>query len=336
MIEAILVGVAGLGWLVALLWLPALRRGSAQRFRVVAGWLSITSLAFAVSFQVLATRSTLEVHLALWYLAYVAFILALYFANAFAYIAFRRGDSVLLLLTLTALTIEYVAAISQLDYVPNHNTPRSAGEMLFMLTLLGAALVYTIQLVRFHYLGFLDEAAPPARFRFLAMTIMWGAATGYVTIKIYMAFFGYLVDPTLPPVVMQAHNTTMLIAGTAWVVGLLPNKILVPLTLNAPITIPIKLLAFNRLKRHISQIQMLELGSPTLPPRPASFLDLITNVDFHLYRSIIYVLDAKYLLDEGDRADFEGRQWTHVLQAIDDWQDYWLLVHHYSHLKKES
>jgi hypothetical protein len=240
------------------------------------------------------------------------------------------------LLTLTALTIEYVAAVSQLDYVPNHNTPRSAGEMLFMLTLMGAALVYTIQLVRFHYLGFLDEAAPPARFRFLAMTIMWGAATGYATIKIYMAFFGYLVDPTLPPVVMQAHNTTMLIAGTAWVVGLLPNKILVPLTLNAPITTPIKLLAFNRLKRHISQIQMLELGSPTLPPRPASFLDLITNVDFHLYRSIIYVLDAKYLLDEGDRADFEGRQWTHVLQAIDDWQDYWLLVHHYSHLKKES
>jgi hypothetical protein len=302
------VTVALVGWVVCLNRLGMVWRKGRRTtdWRVVSSWLFMLMFALCVTFQVVPLSVALNglagVPNLSWLLAYVSLAVALYFAVSFACATAKIHDPrwlrPALVIVLAILAVIFGLGIATSPEWPNHNVPRSASDLVFMQTLyvyaLATCLVFTLifgRLVR-------DERTVPTRLRIATTVIAGSTASAFFLVKIVFAGLGY-IHPSWPALPLLEHLYTVLmgLSGLVWALGFLPHRAY--LTLARPFLFIDKVLALWDLREVQGRIDRL---CPPLAPHttPKGVLQRAwatwRNLDYHLYRTLIHILDGKQTL----------------------------------------
>ena len=231
-----------------------------------------------------------------WLVTYVAFALAIYSITSGCFLVLEAPRPRLipysLLLTLAILIIVYPIGIATLPEKPDHTIPTTLTEFIFMQTLyLYVAALCLIPIATFTRL-YRREAVLPAKLRWivaLATTISSAMVAGLKVILTFMVFR----DPGTPAlaVAYPMINVVLITASILWPMAFLPNSFY--LLLARPIEFLDKVRALRELQA--LQKKLNRLCPPVIGDTP-DLRTSLDNLDFHLYRSIIGILDAKKVL----------------------------------------
>ena len=188
--------VALIAWLVNLHFIKIRAwEKSPQEGMVRTSWMSTLFFALAITFQIGAAESGLQIHLFLWYLAYVTISLAIYFsALSNAYHNFgkmRHWATVMLISNVSILSYLYFFHLSKITWVPDHHIPKNLPEWFFLTTLfVYGAILGGVPMIE-HFRDYAKETAIPTRTRYVTLIIARIASTIYFLVKIIMATIGY-------------------------------------------------------------------------------------------------------------------------------------------------
>ncbi len=338
--------VALIAWLVNLHFIKIRAwEKSPEAWMVRTSWLSTLFLALAMTFQVASAKSGLQAHLFFWYLAYVTISLAIYFSalsNAYHnYSRMRHWATVMLIVNLSLLGYLHFFYISKITWMPDHHIPRNLPEWIYMTTLfVYGAILGGVPIIE-HIRDYSKETAIPTRTRYVTLIIARTASTSYFLIKILRATVGFF-SPTYAELdtLLTAHDIALGITGIFWIGMFLPNKFL--MQISTPGIFLSKYLAYGRLRKipqYFSTFQT-DLSPISLVNEPDSFWDLLANLNFYLYRTVIHILDIKQGL-EGTLSENKHISWDAIrqhkakhlhlaLKSVEDDRDYWLLIHDYA------
>lgn len=338
--------VALIAWLVNLHFIKIRAwEKSPQKWIVRSSWLSTLCLALAMTFQVASAESGLQAHLLFWYLAYITISLAIYFSalsNAYHnYGRMRHWATVLLIGNLSILSYLYVFYISKITWMPDHHIPKNLPEWMYMITLfVYGAILGGVPIIE-HIRDYSKETAIPTRTRYVALMIARIASTIYFLIKILRATVGYF-SPTYGELdnLLIIHDIALGITGIFWIGMFLPNQFL--MQVSTPFIFLSKYLAYGRLQKipqYFSAFQT-DLSPISVVNEPDSLWDLLANLNFYLYRTVIHILDIKkhlegvfdekkYLLWDAENLQ-KAQTLRTALEGVEDDRDYWLLIHDYS------
>lgn len=238
-----------------------------------------------------------------WLVAYVAFTLAIYSITSGCFVVLEAPRPRLipygLLLTLAILIIVYPVGIATLPEKPDHTIPTSLIEFAFMQTVyLYVAALCLIPIATFSRL-YRQETVLSAKLRWivaLGTTISSGLVAA---LKVILTVLVYrdTATPVLS-VVYPMINAVLISASVLWPVAFLPNSSY--LLLARPIEFLDKVRALRDLQ--VLQKKLNHLCPPVIRDTPDLRASL-DNLDFHLYRAIIGILDAKKALAGFSGAD---------------------------------
>ena len=252
----------------------------------------------------------------------------------------RRMLWTTLVAAITALALIYFLSISRLPNI-SYFVPRSVPEVLFMLIMfsLGIFLSATVARVYLTYLP--SETAPIMRTRSILIVAGTLVACAYFITKIIIAG-GYFLPALAPQVLIDLSWVFLVTTALLHFSALLGNKIYAPVVM---ISRNIKRWgAFQDLSYLQARLLSLCPEVPLTTAQP-SFLRFMLNPEYHLYRTVITIMDSKTLLNDllsegahhGEAALWEGDtlrevvRVKRVLQLIKPSDDFWKIVDEYRH-----
>lgn len=290
-----------------------------------------------------------------WLVKYMAFCLAIYYMASGCYLAIRQTKPRLmswsLLLTLAILIVVYGWGIVTLPEKPDHTIPETWVEVLFMQTMyVYMAILCAIPLATFVKL-YQNEEVVSTRLRWLVGVAASIVATAVLLLKISLTVLSFHNPATAALDILNPLITVGFVsAGVLCVLAFLPNNVYRALSwsyefLNKAVTL---------YELRVLQKRLNALCPPVIDDRPAFYVAL-KNPDFHLYRILITILDAKKMLAGfmtltpetavllgQDRlpGTWNEKQWQQAqflyqsLAKVDDTQDYAHLLKDYQQVSR--
>ncbi|NKQ35713.1 MAG: hypothetical protein HF973_08875 [Chloroflexi bacterium] len=296
-----------------------------------------------------------------WLVGYVAFSLAIYLITSGCLLILKQPRPRLmaysLWVTLAILVVVFVFGISSLPEKPDHTIPETFAELVFMQTVyLYVAALCMIPIATFARL-YRHERVLPAKLRWLVAlgTTVLAAITGLLKVILTALAYQDNATPALS-ILYPMISVTIITASLLWPMSFLPNGVY--LALARPIEYLDKVKALRELK--ILQNRLNRLCPPVIGDSPSLWRSR-DNLDFHLYRALISILDAKKTLSgyvqttDGlavlpatapdiprqqalawNQADLEQARSLHwTLQTVNDHSDYPELVQAYRHISHD-
>jgi len=300
---------AAVTWVVVIAKLGAVqRRWTADRL-VFDSWAFIFFFAVGLTFQIDAVYVSLDAWTGVpnlsWLLFAIAIALALYFASSFGYSLLKAPNPkwmpISLLVASSLFVIIFPIGIANSPEWPctAHNIPRTVFDWAF----LGTECAYGIGMGLFAATAFVrNHRAEQNTLLRLRWGVLFAAAVSGITLylsKAILITFGYLV-PSAPSLVglerlvVSARWATCLI----WPLSILSNKTW--LALLKPFSWVNKQVTLKRLSKTKSELKRalhsLWPSVATIDHNPTLWQRL-SNPDFHIYRSVISILDSGRLLN---------------------------------------
>lgn len=267
---------------------------------VARSWIFVFLFALCMTFQVdviyLSFDRMVGAPNLAWLIAYGFFIGAIYFAASACLAALKAPVPwwlpPLTLATLLTILLIFPTAIATIPEQADHTTPQSGLELIFMMTLYVYAVVTgTIPLRTFaHFYGL--ETTVAARLRTGTFLLGVTLAVSFFAMAIVTGVLKFW-RPTLPFLPQATLLVRMLMgsAGLMWALGFLPQRVFV--TLARPLGFGQKLAALRELRHVQAQLDQL---CPSVGRDPLTYWTFWRHLDFHLYRSVIGILDGKRML----------------------------------------
>ena len=297
-----LAAIAGLVWFIVIykfkaMWRDGWWRSGSVTFRF---WAFSLFTAIGLTFMIWPVYLAFDRLVGLpnlgWLVLYVSFSLAIYYLAGGCYLVLKQSQPRLMRwslgFTLAILCVVYVFGITSLPEKPDHTIPETLSEAIFMETLyVYMSILSAIPLVTFTRL-FRGERIVSARLRWLVGLAATLAAVTVMVMKIVLTILAYQ-DPVTPAmdILYPLISAGVLAVGILTPVAFLPNRLYI--TLARPLEFIGKVRALRDLK------QLKERLDHLCPPVIDDTVDLraaLDNLDFHLYRIIIAILDAKRTL----------------------------------------
>lgn len=294
--------IAALAWFVTIYKFDVMRRDGQWR----TGSVTFYFWAFSLFTSIGLTLMIWPVYLAFdrlvglanlgWLVIYVSFALAIYYISAGCYIVLEQPKPRLiswtLLLTLVVLTVVYAVGIVNLPEKAEHTVPEALAEVIFMETI----YIYMVVLCAIPMFTFIrlvrHEQIISARLRWLVGFFASFFSFAVLLIKIILTLLAFQ-NPATPALTMLNPLITVGIVAISIFITLafLPNKLYQAAA--RPFEYLGKLLALYELKALQNRLD------PLCPPVVTGRLSLkesLGNLDYHLYRGLIAIWDAKKTL----------------------------------------
>jgi hypothetical protein len=231
-----------------------------------------------------------------WLVTYVAVALAIYYISAGCYLVLEQPQPRFMLLSLLAtliiLVVVYAMSIVALPVKPDHTIPETLSELIFMETLyVYVAALCAIPLATFTRL-FRREQIVSARLRWLVAILASFFSFAVVTLKIVLTLLAF-ENPLTPALAIIFPMITAGVAaiGVLIMLAFMPNSLY--LAFAWPVEFASKLIAWHELR--MLQQWLDPLYPPVINSSP-SLPAVLRDLDFHLYRVVIAILDAKKTL----------------------------------------
>lgn len=294
--------IASLAWFIVFYKFSAMRRDNRWRTGSVTFYYWVFSLCFAIglTFMIVPVYTAFDHFIGLpnfgWLISYASITLAVYFSGAACYLILKqrrpRIVSWSVLVTLTALITIYSIGIVTLPEKPDHTIPELLPEAIFMGTLyIYAAVFCIIPIVTFTRL-FLDEQVVSARLRWLVAASLSFAAAFALTMKIVLTMFVFRDSDSSALVMLSpAISVSIGLVGILFPISFLPNEWYQ--IMARPFEFTGKAISLHRLKALQARLNTL---CPPVIEKKMSVRESFNDLDFHLYRTVIAILDAKQTL----------------------------------------
>ncbi len=294
--------IAALAWFIAVYKFSAMRQDGQWR----TGSVTFYFWAFSLFTAIGLTLMIWPVYLAFdrltglpnlgWLVTYAAFSLAIYYISLGCYLVLRQTRPRLmpwsLLLTLVVLFAIYALGIVALPEKPDHTVPETLSEVIFMETIyFYMAVLCAIPIVTFAGL-YRHETFVSARLRWLVGLAAALVSTVVLVIKIALTLLAFQ-NPATPAfaILYPLITVGVVVVGILCPLAFLPNNLYKAMA--QPFEFLGKTLALYELKTLQSRLDTL--CPPVIDDSPDLKASL-KNLDFHLYRVVIAVLDAKKTL----------------------------------------
>jgi hypothetical protein len=361
-----LAGIASLIWLVVIykfkaMWRQRWRRRDSITFHFWAfAFFTAVGLLFMIEPIYLAFDHLVGLANLAWLILYVALSLAIYFIASSCYLVLKQAQPRImpwsLGLTLLFLGVVYATGIVTLPEKPEHTIPETLVEAVFMQTLyVYIGVLSAVPIVTYSRL-FRQEEIVSARLRWLVAMTATAAVTTVMILKVVLTFLVY-ENPASPALdlIYPWITVGVLLAGILIPVTFLPNRLYIAAARPLEFMAKAKTLhELNALKR------CLDRFCPPVIDDAAGWRALLMNLDYHLYRTVIGILDAKQTLagyaritgeltvalaEVADRYGKAPREWDlqalnqaqllhRTLQSVDDHAEFTELVRAYCRTSK--
>ena len=294
--------IATLAWFVTIYKFDAMRRDGQWR----TGSVTFYFWAFSLFTSIGLTLMIWPVYLAFdrlvglanlgWLVIYVSFALAIYFISAGCYIVLEQPKPRLmswsLLLTVVVLTVVYAVGIVTLPEKADHTVPEVLAEVIFMQTIyIYIAVLCAIPMFTFIRLA-RHEQIVSARLRWLVGFFASFFSFTVLLIKIVLTVLAFQNPATPALTILYPLITVGIVAVSIFItLAFLPNKLYQAAA--RPFEFLDKLLALYELKSLQNRLD------PLCPPVVTGRLrlkDVLGDLDYHLYRALIAIWDAKKTL----------------------------------------
>ena len=294
--------IAGLAWFIAVYKFGAMRQDGQWRTGSVPFYFWAFSLftAIGLTFMIWPVYLVFDRLAGLpnlgWLVTYGAFSLAIYCISSGCYLVLRQTRPRLmpwsLLLALLVLFAVYALSIVALPEKPDHTIPETLSEVIFMETLyFYMAVLCAVPMVTFAGL-FRHETFVSARLRWLVGLAASLVSTMVLVMKISLTLLAFQNPATPALAILYPLITIGVIAvGILIPLAFLPNNLYQAMA--RPFEFLGKMLALYELK--VLQSRLDTLCPPVIDDSPG-LRDALKNLDFHLYRVVIAILDAKKTL----------------------------------------
>ncbi len=231
-----------------------------------------------------------------WLITYITMALAFYYISSGCYVVYNRPKpramSVVLIITLLIMVVLYPIGIITLPEKADHTLPETFLEFLFMQTM----YLYVASFCLIPGYTFLNlyriETVIASRLRLgVALTTIFMACIA-ATLKVGITIWVY-IDPNTPVLqtVSSLVGSTIGLGGILWPLAFLPNHVFI--FLSRPFVFLGKLRALKELKS--LQNQLNHICEPVIADH-VNLVEYLRNLDFHLYRTLIGILDGKSIL----------------------------------------
>ncbi len=194
--------------------------------------------------------------------------------------------------TLAVLTAVYITGIVTLPEKADHTIPEQVSEVIFMETIyVYVAIFCAFPIFTFSRL-FLNEEIVSARLRWSVGVTLSLAATAVLIMKIVLTLFAFQNPDTLVLTILYPLiSVGVVMVGILFPMAFLPNKWYQAAA--RPFEFVGKVIAMVELKS--LQKRLNELCPPVIE-EDIALREAVYDLDFHLYRSVIAILDAKQTL----------------------------------------
>lgn len=359
--------IAALAWFVTVYKFGAMRRDGQWRTGSVTFYFWLFSLftSIGLTLMIWPVYLTFDRLVGLanlgWLVTYVSFALAIYYISAGCYIVLEQPKPRLmtwsLLLTLALLTVVYATGIVTLPEKADHTVPEALAEVIFMETIYTyIAILCAIPMFTFIRLA-RHERIISARLRWLVGFFASFFSFAVLLIKIILTLLAFQNPATPALAVLHPLITIGIVAVSIFItLAFLPNKLYQAVA--GSFEFLGKLLALHELKALQNRLD------PLCPPVVGGRLSLkesLNNLDYHLYRRLIAIWDAKKMLSgyagitngwvvlpgtpihngasrgpsEWDRQKLQQARLLHdALQTANDDQPFTELVKSYQHVSR--
>ena len=324
-------------------------------------WLFAVCVAIGMTFMVenayLAFDQLVGVTNLAWLVGYAAFSLAIYLITSGCLLVLKQPRPRLMVYslwaTLAILVILFLFGIVSQPEKPDHTIPETFVELVFMQTVyLYVAVLCAIPIATFARL-YRRERVLPAKLRWLVAlgTTILAATTGLLKVVLTALAYRDNATPALS-ILYPMISVTIITASVLWPMSFLPNSVY--LAMARPLEYLDKVMALRELK--LLQERLNRLCPPVIGDSPGLWHSR-DNLDFHLYRTLISILDAKKTLSgyaqttgglavlpaasgfvqqksvTWSQTDLEQARSLHeMLQTVNDHSDYPELVQAYRHI----
>jgi hypothetical protein len=328
--------LAAAAWAVAVLKFDAARQRWKADHRFLYSWSGIVFFASGLTFQIDAVYQAVDdltgVSNLSWFLIDVFLFLALYCGAIFAYaVAETPTPRWMHLVLIVALGVHLAIFLTGITFDPEITWSKHRVKTLHGFAFMETENVYgivmgTVMAIVFGHL-FRGEQHPLTRLR-------WGLLCAIASLGASIYLFYVLqclaeVSPTLP--FLDGAGT--LGGGARWAVGLLWPLAIVPNRVYRialkPFTFADKLSTLRKLDRARARIgrlkEMVYPDTVTTVQRP-TLRDALVDPDFHIYRTVIAILDAArsirlcsdHLQEEHARIAFDTQITSRLLGETDE------------------
>lgn len=292
--------VAAVAWAVTVWKVPAVWRNRARDERVLRVWAFALFFALGLTFEVDAVYFAVDafagVNNLAWLAIYVCVALGFYFFATTCFITMKvpppRWLRPYLLVTLGLFAVIFPIGVAGGPEWPAHDIPRGLFDLAFMETLYIFAgvlcLMPALSFIRFIQ----SEEILPTRIRtgmtLLAVTLVFIL----LVVKVVVVLTGFL-DPASPLVPFLATLSKALLGAAGLIWGLTFASQRFYLALARPFTFLQNVLTLRDLRRLQARLNRL---CPPVAPDPAGWWGRLRNLDFHIYRTVIGILDGRKTL----------------------------------------
>lgn len=295
-------------------------------------WLFGVFISFCATFQINSFGHWFDAHTLSnlsWLMAYITLALAIYFSTSAVLISNNRllqkitWLKVFMGLTVLALVLLYSQTIVYLPENRLRHIPNNLGEFFFMLTIYTYAAVVDIVLIYAINQRYQAETAPLGRARGLFLVIGTILTLFFFLIKIILVlgfFIPHFRAAGLPLLALALIPTVSLLIGATF----LPNPIY--LWVAKPLTCIMHWRSLLDLRILLKPIT--ELCTTVHESRP-SLVDFLRNPEYHVYNTLIGILDGKALLlgmlaedrwpmEWDNQKKEQAKRLTHILKNVED------------------
>lgn len=294
--------IAGLAWFIVVYKFRAMRRDGQWRTGSVTFYYWMFALFFAVglTFMIWPIYLAFDRFIGLpnfgWLMIYASFSVAVYMSSAACYLLLKQPQPRFmfwsLFATLAMLTAVYIIGIVTLPEKADHTVPEHVVEVIFMETIYVYIAVFcAVPIFTFSRL-FLSEEIVSARIRWSVGIVLSLAATAVLLMKIILTLFAYR-NPDTPALALLYPMITIgvVVIGVLFPLAFLPNKWYQ--IAARPFEFVGKVKALVELKALQKRLNAL---CPPVIEEEVAVREARHDLDFHLYRAVIAILDAKQTL----------------------------------------
>jgi hypothetical protein len=312
-------------WALTIFRLGTVRRQGTQDNRVWTLWLFFLCFSLTLTLHLPGVYVAVDVIAGVnnlsWLLSYLCVVLAVYFLSVSTSIAMKvkrpRWMTPYLMVTVGLLVLIFPFGIAITPENPDHNVPGSAPELLFegLLYVYGAIMFATPAWIfrQTHR----NERALPIRLRIYVTQATAILGTVLLMLRlIIVALIGFSLTSSLLISQLIALSDFILAgAGLLCFLSIAPSKLYS--TLAHPLLFCKKMVALPSLARLQTRLSRL---CPQTPPHQGQRWQ-IRDLDLHLYRTVIAILDGRKAL-AAHRTTKEATRLYNRLQNIPDDLDF--------------
>ena len=280
-------GVALGAWILTITKVGTLRRGSRDR-RILSLWAFFALFAVSSTLHIEPLQRAIDLALRAsgmtMFLASILLVLAFYFLCTSCYIAImnRSPGWMPLYLAVTTVVLIVIFALTE-------------GGMIGNAALLSLTVKHAYGIVMFSRIVALlgpscrNEKTETVRVRICLVCLAALLVIGYLALRPCADWLSLVGAPSWLVATLEALSLCLLIgAGAAWPLGFAPNQLLSKLV--QPLLLYEKWSALQDLKRLHGDLGRL---CPEVTPAQDRWWKLITDVDLHLYQTVIAILDSR-------------------------------------------